>query len=303
MARREACGRAADIFSLGCVLLEIMTLQRCGSLKYIRLNRTDDPCFHANLDKIDDWLQSTTPTTLSARESFVNCEIKRMLAQKASERPVISELLPSFSAADMAPSKTQGLASMFGGCCGSTLKSREQHQEQITQLRSTLETMTTQSYESASRIDKLGEEKRQAQMRAAKFAEVHSNLQRDYSELYFTSQNLMEQNKELMNAKDGEVNRLADLQEQHSTLEQDYNKLYKKYRNFRLEYERLRDRIDGNVKRSTDSAEHLQDMSIDDTQERWSLEGASGQDDTDIFARPQKPQAKIQKLWRTILQK
>lgn len=114
MARRDPCGRAADIFSLGCVLLEILVVHRCGTLKHIRLNRSKDPCFHANLDRFDGWLQDCLQGAPSMPKNFLNSEIKRMLIANPSERPVISELLVSFSAAETA---SNGFFTIFGSCC------------------------------------------------------------------------------------------------------------------------------------------------------------------------------------------
>jgi serine/threonine protein kinase len=128
MARRDPCGRAADIFSLGCVLLEILVIHRCGTLKYIRLNRSKDPCFHANLDRFDGWLQDCLQGAPSMPKNFLNSEIKRMLVANPSERPVISELLFSFSAAETA---SHGFFTIFGSCCKGVLVSQKQQQSQI----------------------------------------------------------------------------------------------------------------------------------------------------------------------------
>ena len=131
MARRDPCGRAADIFSLGCVLLEILVIHCCGTLKQIRLNRSKDPCFHANVDRVDGWLQSSLKRASSARENFLNSEIKRMLVANPSEQPVISELLVSFSAAEMAVIQSDGFVSIFGSCCKGVLMSQKQQKSQI----------------------------------------------------------------------------------------------------------------------------------------------------------------------------
>jgi hypothetical protein len=161
MAERKSCGRSADIFSLGCVLLEIIVVQRCGSLEHVRLNRSDDPCFHANLDRIDGWLRHSMQSAPSARENFLNCEVKRMLAANPTERPTIPELLLSFSAADMATAQLDVLISIFGGCCENLLVSKKQHESQVTQLRKDLENTESQSRVMALKFDDMLEERKQ----------------------------------------------------------------------------------------------------------------------------------------------
>ena len=160
MAGRKSCGRSADIFSLGCVLLEIIMVHRCGTLEHVRLNRSDDPCFHANLDRIDGWLRHSTQSPSSARENFINSEVKRMLTAKPSDRPTISELLTSFSAADMATTQLDVSISIFGGCCENLLVSKKQHESQVTQLRKDLEGVEIQS---VLELENLLEEKKRSE--------------------------------------------------------------------------------------------------------------------------------------------
>jgi serine/threonine protein kinase len=176
MAEKKKCGRSADIFSLGCVLLEIIMVQRCGTLEHVRLNRSDDPCFHANLDRINGWLRQSKQRVSSTRDNFLNCEVKRMLAAKPSDRPTISELLASFSAADMATTQLDGFISIFGGCCENLLVSKKQHESQVTQLQKDLEDVEFQSRIMALELEDLLEERKQNET-------LFFNLQRSLTRL------------------------------------------------------------------------------------------------------------------------
>lgn len=172
MAEKKSCGRSADIFSLGCVLLEIIVVHRCGTLEHVRQNRSDDTCFHANLDRIDGWLRHSTQSPSSARENFINSELKRMLTATPSERPTISELLVSFSAADMASAQLDVFISIFGGCCENLLVTKKQHESQITQLRKDQE---YQSKRMANKFDDMLEERKQD---GTLFLNLHRSLNR-----------------------------------------------------------------------------------------------------------------------------
>jgi hypothetical protein len=159
MAERKLCGRSADIFSIGCVLLEIVIVQRCGTLEHVRLNRSDDPCFHANLDRIDGWLRHSIQSATSARDNFLNCEVKRMLAANSSERPTISELLVTFSAADMTAAQLDGSVSIFSSCCENLLTSKKRHESKVTQLQKDLEDAELQSRTMTLKVENLLEER------------------------------------------------------------------------------------------------------------------------------------------------
>ncbi|KAJ8118427.1 hypothetical protein OPT61_g571 [Boeremia exigua] len=107
-------GRAADIFSLGCVLAEILVLHEDGSRKRIEENRSGpNPAFHANLDRLDRWvpfLDSYSPRRLNLVRV-----VREMLSREPQQRPTAHELLQRFIAANhMAKPRDQ---SIFGPCC------------------------------------------------------------------------------------------------------------------------------------------------------------------------------------------
>ncbi|OAG10675.1 kinase-like protein [Paraphaeosphaeria sporulosa] len=87
MAAYEGSGRPADIFSLGCVLLEMHTIQQKQRLHTLRdLRAKHDKSFQANHEAIVDWLARPVE-----RESGVDRQIKDtigwMLSKNPAERP------------------------------------------------------------------------------------------------------------------------------------------------------------------------------------------------------------------------
>jgi serine/threonine protein kinase len=121
MAAWKHSGRASDMFSLACVLLEIVVIHTEGTLQRLRLNRSADPAFHANLDRVDAWFVGSLPKKPSSRRVFCISEIKSMLARDPEARPTAKELLARVTGYDLARigetklSKTR--CSLFGDCC------------------------------------------------------------------------------------------------------------------------------------------------------------------------------------------
>lgn len=121
-------GRAADMFSLGCVLLEIIVLHAHGTLKRIRDNRPNpNPAFHANLKSLDKWLPFSD--ACSPRDHHLVKEVRGMLSKDPSLRPTAQDLLRRLSLADemMEPEGS----SVFGECCRLKYVSPEMHREQL----------------------------------------------------------------------------------------------------------------------------------------------------------------------------
>ncbi|KAH7402706.1 kinase-like domain-containing protein [Pyrenochaeta sp. MPI-SDFR-AT-0127] len=129
MAQWKACGRAADMFSLGCVLLEIITLHRTGTLEHIRQNRSADPSFHANLNNVNTWLNCPN-VKLSPRGNLLQRNLRNMLSVDPDHRPTAEELLISLTGNDM-KSSYQSKPSIFGICCRGALISHKEHQKQL----------------------------------------------------------------------------------------------------------------------------------------------------------------------------
>jgi serine/threonine protein kinase len=141
MAAWKRSGRASDIFSLGCVLLEIVILHEQGTLRHVRLNRSADPAFHANLDRVNAWFSGPLAKPPSTRRAHLVSEITSMLARNHEVRPVAKELLIRVTGYDLAqtvPSKY----SLFGDCCrGHFMSSRQmkRHTDTITRMDSDLQ--------------------------------------------------------------------------------------------------------------------------------------------------------------------
>ena len=118
MARHELCGRAADVFSLGCVLLEILVLHNDGTLQRLRAHHRlgDLPVYHTTLDAVDEWLPLSGK--LSARRYNLHREVRSMLSSEADQRPAIDQILSRVTLADaMMPNSDH---SIFGACCRSS---------------------------------------------------------------------------------------------------------------------------------------------------------------------------------------
>ncbi|KAH7092086.1 kinase-like domain-containing protein, partial [Paraphoma chrysanthemicola] len=96
VAAWEPNERAADIFSLACLMLEIVVLHTDGTLDALRRLRTsrDRSFFQANLDTIDIWLAEwiVLDTNTSPRRSHLMWEIRGMLARDPKRRPTAPEL-------------------------------------------------------------------------------------------------------------------------------------------------------------------------------------------------------------------
>jgi serine/threonine protein kinase len=140
MAAWKRNGRASDMFSLGCVLLEILVLHDQGTLRQLHLNRSSDPAFHANLDRVDVWFEGPSPKRSSTRRASLKSEIKSMLARDPQMRPRAKELflrVTNYELAHMITAKH----SVFGDCCRSNFMSLEKREREklINHMRSDLE--------------------------------------------------------------------------------------------------------------------------------------------------------------------
>ncbi|KAF1841665.1 kinase-like protein [Cucurbitaria berberidis CBS 394.84] len=133
MAKWEPSGRASDIFSLGCVLLEILVLHQTGSLEHIRRNRSLDSSFHANIGRINAWLDWPN-MKFCPRDHLLRWEVRVMLSRDPVERPTAKELLTSVTGCDIGR-RDQSSLSIFGECCKGAYLSRQQHEEQTSGLR------------------------------------------------------------------------------------------------------------------------------------------------------------------------
>lgn len=172
----ELSGRAADIFSLGCVLVEILVLHREGTRERLRnrplgsmpeMRPTQIRAFHENLDLIDDWFSPMTG--LSPRRHYLYGEVRAMLSAHPDARPTADQILYRLGLADAMVKRPQ--FSMFGPCCRG-INNIAVHQEEVLsrnrvkleELQETLQSSAKISYNFQSRIATLEDDLIKSQM-------------------------------------------------------------------------------------------------------------------------------------------
>jgi serine/threonine protein kinase len=90
MAAYEKSGRASDIFSLGCILLEMTAVMNGYSLQSLKELRQDKDCsFHANLSSTIEWFDYLS---VSLADIFLLCEVRMMLRSCPQSRPTIQHV-------------------------------------------------------------------------------------------------------------------------------------------------------------------------------------------------------------------
>ncbi|EAT91724.1 hypothetical protein SNOG_00229 [Parastagonospora nodorum SN15] len=117
----QANGRAADIFSLGCVVLEMLVIHTQGTLRYMQANRSPNPAFHANLDKVDAWLEDPHSQGRPSRRAHLEQEIKSMLGYYPETRPTANRLLIELATYELSK---MSQFSVFGHCCKGKIMSK-----------------------------------------------------------------------------------------------------------------------------------------------------------------------------------
>ncbi|KAF2267587.1 kinase-like protein [Lojkania enalia] len=117
VANYLASGRAADIFSLGCIFLEIMTLGLHGSLEPLKaLRPIPNNChsFESNLHPLPAWTDLLRPTVPFHRHLLY--EITRMLEQDPQIRPTARDLHHRLSYIDQFERPSESVQ-LFDECC------------------------------------------------------------------------------------------------------------------------------------------------------------------------------------------
>ena len=111
------------MFSLGCVLLEILVLHHDGTLGRLRIDRsTKNPAYHANLENMDSWLPPAKFSVMSSRDYHLAGLIRSMLSRDPTHRPVAEDVLSDINLCDILTSAES--TSMFGSCCRASYVSK-----------------------------------------------------------------------------------------------------------------------------------------------------------------------------------
>jgi serine/threonine protein kinase len=112
-------GRAADIFSMGCIFLEIITLCIGYSLKEtMQLRSLNDKSFHANLENIVMWFRRGRISSRTCADEHLMGLIRSMMGKEPENRPTAEKVEEEIALIG-------GLASAVGGlpfcssCCDS----------------------------------------------------------------------------------------------------------------------------------------------------------------------------------------
>ena len=114
MANLERSGRASDMFSLGCVLLEAMVFDRDGSLTRLRPESpTTRFVYHESLGKLNDWLP--WPEDLDPIKHHLCLAIRGLLSIFPKQRPSADELISQISLCDNMTEDAHDR--IFSDCC------------------------------------------------------------------------------------------------------------------------------------------------------------------------------------------
>ncbi|OCL00876.1 kinase-like protein [Cenococcum geophilum 1.58] len=126
-------GRSADVFSLGCIFLEILTAVKYGTLRPMRMSRPAmDGSFQSNLNRRQQWLQMLN--TESSYHKHLLCEIEDMLNIDPQTRPTALEVKNHLAFIDQfrQPHVTTRI---FGFCCATSFLTTQEHSDELESLR------------------------------------------------------------------------------------------------------------------------------------------------------------------------
>lgn len=131
VAEYEANGRSADIFSLGCVFLEMIGLCNEYSLDFLKsLRPNKDQSFHANLDSILDWFDFSGTQVSSQSDAQLMALVREMLAITPQERPTAADIEARLRLID-AIRKPRWVMPLWGQCCAPVLPLAQTQSTQI----------------------------------------------------------------------------------------------------------------------------------------------------------------------------
>lgn len=143
VAQFEPNGRPADIFSLGCVFLEIICLCNGYSLKYMRSLRPEkDLSFQANLQQLLNWFNFSGTATSTPMDQQLMAVVREMIAPVPRTRSTADDIERRLKLIDaLKPSHSMPL---WGECCkpltiqppSSSTESHQSHQSNHERLSS-----------------------------------------------------------------------------------------------------------------------------------------------------------------------
>jgi serine/threonine protein kinase len=117
-------GRAADVFSLGCIFMEMITVMAgmpLADLESARHNGYGDNSYHSNRESLVDWmLKSTMQSAVIRKDMDVDCAQRllglssRMMSLDPNHRPSINEIQEELGEITQARDAMYGL---YGTCC------------------------------------------------------------------------------------------------------------------------------------------------------------------------------------------
>jgi hypothetical protein len=116
--------------SHGHILPWLCAIRDSSSTLSKHTNRSPHPSFHANLDRVDTWLQSPNRVSWLRRRAHLDVEIKSMLAQDSTMRPNAKQLLIEIVGYDVSQIITSQ-HSIFGACCRKQLTLMKKLQDMI----------------------------------------------------------------------------------------------------------------------------------------------------------------------------
>jgi serine/threonine protein kinase len=227
----KQAGRAADMFSLGCILLEILSLHRRGSLNILKVHRDANPTYHANVKHLPTWLK-IDQNEFSRREHHLECEISLMLSADPKRRPKAIELLHSIAAYDLCEKEALP-RSIFGECC---------KRELLTRLQ--LKKMMADAAKTTHFTEELMKEKAEAKMAQAFYEEEMVHLKVRLERLH--TDELYQKEKQLQAARAETESVSAELVTKSQILlqtEKTLNKWRDNAAHYKSEYSRVWDRL------------------------------------------------------------
>jgi serine/threonine protein kinase len=143
-------GRSADVFSLGCIFLEMLTVAKYGRLRFMRMSRPAmDGSFQSNLNSRQQWLQMLNAE--SSHHKHLLCEIEDMLDIDPQKRPTAFELKNRLAFIDQfrLPHETTRI---FGFCCATSFSTAQELESlrisahiRITSLQEQIDTLQAEA--------------------------------------------------------------------------------------------------------------------------------------------------------------